>query len=345
MAVEADGPAAQAGVTRGDILLTVGGKAVASPSDLRRLIRAADVGDEVVLEVRHGDEPRTLTVTLGERGEQPYAGLIACCSGRDEIHLDFPMGDALIREVVPDSPAAEAGLQVGDWIVAVDGQTVGAEHPLAELIAARQPGDAVALDIERAGEAVQVTVTLAEHPDEAGQPFLGVHYSDRGDRLFLHGDNLPPAFEDSLMLALPEGVEQGIILGAVEAGGPAAAAGLERGEVVIAIEGEPVAGVHDLRDAVAARRPGEALALTVWRDGAQTSVTVTLGEHPERVGEPYLGVGGSGFLRRNDTDGGTIERHFRFHLPHPDWELPDARPFLFPADPFDVTPALEGEST
>jgi serine protease Do len=82
---------------------------------------------------------------------------------------------AEVRQVVPGSPASEAGLREGDLILAVDDDAVTRETPLAGLIAAHEPGDVVVLTVERAGREREITVELGEWPapDEPGARWQG----------------------------------------------------------------------------------------------------------------------------------------------------------------------------
>jgi S1-C subfamily serine protease len=79
-------------------------------------------------------------------------------------------------EVVADSPAEQAGLQVGDRITAVDDQTIDADHALADVIAGYTPGQQVTLTVVRDSETLTVKLTLGENPDQAGQPWVGISY-------------------------------------------------------------------------------------------------------------------------------------------------------------------------
>jgi membrane-associated protease RseP (regulator of RpoE activity) len=88
---------------------------------------------------------------------------------------------AWIVEVVADSPADQAGLREGDLVVAVDGQALDAENDLATVIGKHKPGDEVTFEIASLGSRLgrenrEVTVTLAENPDAAGNAYLGVRF-------------------------------------------------------------------------------------------------------------------------------------------------------------------------
>jgi membrane-associated protease RseP (regulator of RpoE activity) len=85
---------------------------------------------------------------------------------------------ALLSQVIPDTPAAQAGLQAGDIITAVDNTEVNADHDLATLLGRHKPGDVVTLKVNRGlQEPREVKVTLGEKPGETGKPYLGVYYT------------------------------------------------------------------------------------------------------------------------------------------------------------------------
>jgi S1-C subfamily serine protease len=73
-----------------------------------------------------------------------------------------------ILDVVEGSPAAQAGIQVGDVIVGFDGQAIGSGDDLRDAIRAHRPGDEVSVDIVRAGQDVTVEVTLGTNPIPTG---------------------------------------------------------------------------------------------------------------------------------------------------------------------------------
>ena len=52
------------------------------------------------------------------------------------------------------------------------------------------------------------------------------------------------------------------------------------GDVIVGADGKRVAAIEDLRDVIAAHRPGDQIELNIYRDGKQKTVTVTLGRQP-----------------------------------------------------------------
>jgi S1-C subfamily serine protease len=324
-AVATDGPAAQAGLKRGDILLKINGEAVNNAQELVRSLGNLKSGDQVELTVLHGDEERTLTATLGDRNGQPYLGVSPCGGlpgGPGRVYLQMAGPGARIIEVVPDSPADKAGLKAGDLIAAVGGQKLDSEHSLADLIAQHKPGDSVTLEVTSPNqESREVTLQLGENPDKAGAAYLGVQY--------LPTPPIPPS--DGQSFAFPGGqVEQGALVQRVAEGSPAEAAGLKQGDIITAIDGQSLDSPQALVDVVSQHQPGDVLKLTVYRpqsgETPQTGDTLeleaTLAEHPDKAGEAYLGVtlGGSFRIRRFDGNHGLpglqdLQRRLELELP------------------------------
>jgi len=326
-----DGSAAEAGVVRGDIVLTIDGEQVDEAQDVWGILEKREPGDEVELTVLHGDEERTLTATLGDRDGGATLGLMSCGGLLDVPpvgHRILGLG-ALIVEVMPDSPAEQAGLQEGDHIAAVGGEKLGVANDLADLITAYEPGDAVTLAVKRPGEESRgITVVLGEHPDEEGRAYLGVRYlSLPRIQLERHEQPFPlPRFDsdrDGFGIGPGSRFRQGAIIRKVVEDSPAEAAGLREGDLITAIAGEPVEDPRALADAIAEHKPGDAIMLTVARpdEAEEREVEVTLGESPEDEGSAYLGVmvGSFFMLRSGDSEfppGMELPgKSFRFKLP------------------------------
>ncbi len=181
--------------------------------------------------------------------------------------IGMPGLKAVVDEVHPQTPAAEAGLQPGDRIVAVDGRdTPTAEAVRMALLEALVEHRPVTLTVERGG--VRTTLTLAPGEVDLDQLKDGVF---RLVGIELARPTIPP------------------VIGQVVSGGPADQAGLQPGDRVVAVNGEPVDDWVTFARIVR-KHPGEPLQVTVERDGRPLTLTVvpeavsTGGERVGRIG-------------------------------------------------------------
>jgi membrane-associated protease RseP (regulator of RpoE activity) len=218
---------------------------------------------------------------------------------------------AVIVEVLPGTPADQAGLQEGDVIVAVDSWGVGPDGNLAGLISQYEPGDRLTLQVRRGDKGPRaVRVKLGENPDLPGAPYLGVRYQSALPQGMPSGEMLPldemmpfdemmPLDEhgewqlDELPMPLPGNLGgAGVTVISVTERSPAGDAGLQQGDLITSLDGEPFASAEALSDAIARRQPGDRVALGVIRTGdeGEVELQVRLGEHPDQPGKAYLGV-------------------------------------------------------
>ena len=151
---DANTPAAAAGVRDGDHVVAVDGAHVGSWQDLRwRLLRASGASDAVIEVERPDGSRQRRVVALASLAGADWEGNFMLALG---LRADF--GAPLIDEVLPDKPAARAGLRPGDRIVAIDGAPVRSPGDVAAKTNAK-PGAEVTFRIIRDGTERNATIT------------------------------------------------------------------------------------------------------------------------------------------------------------------------------------------
>jgi len=175
MSVQAQSPAGKAGLEVGDAILQVNGKPPKSFIDFADLL-GAGAGSEITLAISRGTARKDIAVRLVPEKSVFNAGLIRRKLGLSLEELTpqtaarsgFGTADGfLITGVAEDSPAAEAGLQPGNLVTAIDGQLPRDLCAAAKLLYPKKKGDRVQLDIpflQRMGNfniRSQATVELA----------------------------------------------------------------------------------------------------------------------------------------------------------------------------------------
>ena len=172
---------------------------------------------------------------------------------------------AMVSEPQKGSPAAEAGIQSGDIIRAVNGTTVKDARELARTVGMLAPKTEIKLDIIRQGQEKTVTVTLGEMAkDRRAQADKEPAAAPTSDVPHL-GLSLAPAGD------VAGAGDTGVVVMNVEPEGPAAEQGIERGNVILDVGGKPVANVGDVRSALKqAKTDGKHTVLMRVRVGEAT---------------------------------------------------------------------------
>ena len=183
----------------------------------------------------------------------------------ESFQLDKPEG-ALVASVVKNSPADKAGLQAGDVIRQVDGQPIVASGDLPAWVGQAKPGQQARLSVWRQGKPLELVATLGDASDKAGKQARAEEAVGKGQL----GLSLRPLDADERREA---GVHDGLVI--EQARGPAAAAGVQPGDVLLAINGVPIQGIAQVRAAMA--KAGKSVALLIERNGDKIFVPVRLG--------------------------------------------------------------------
>jgi len=153
----------------------------------------------------------------------------------------------VIEAVAADSPAAQAGLMVGDQIKKIDGRDIATRVELLDA-AAKGKGAPLTLEVLRDGRTQTLTVTPIPSP--------GLSPKDDASAYYLGIEEIPPVVNE------------------VVPGKPAAAAGFKEGDRVLSIEGNPIHTWTEMT-ALVKENPGKTLHVDVLREGHRVSLTVT----------------------------------------------------------------------
>jgi len=176
------------------------------------------------------------------------------------------VGGALISSVAPGSAAAEAGLRSGDVITEVNGEPVLRSGSLSSLIGMAAPGDRVKLKVWRDHGEKTIDAKLGS-ADESAEKVVAEAGPADGNQL---GLSLRPLTREEKREAK---LDAGLVV--EQAGGAAARAGVQAGDVLLAINGKPVQSVEQVKGVIAAKP--KSVALLVQRDGETIFVPVKVG--------------------------------------------------------------------
>jgi Do/DeqQ family serine protease len=163
------------------------------------------------------------------------------------LGLDRPRG-ALVTRIVPDSPAAQAGLLVGDLVIGVGKREVQSPAALEYRLALYDIGRRVRLRVLRRGKELRLRVRL-ERPPETTEPDLQL-ITGRSPLAGARVANLSPRL--AVRLDLPAG-KTGVAVVDVDRGSRAARLGLRQGDVIVRIQGDAVRTSQQLAKATARR--------------------------------------------------------------------------------------------
>jgi serine protease Do len=176
----------------------------------------------------------------------------------ESLGLAKPEG-ALVADVMQDSPAAEAGIKVGDIIIEFDGHTIKDSNELPLLVARTPVGKVVKVKLLRNNNPVTVEVKIGELKEE--EP-TGERGSAAEEELGITVQPLTPDVAESLGLSRDL---KGMVVARVEPGSPAEEAGLRRGDVILEVNREPVKDLASYRKALKAAAGKKSVLLLVRR--------------------------------------------------------------------------------
>lgn len=225
------------------------------------------------------------------------------------LELD-PGAGVLVDEVMDGSPAAEAGLEAGDVILAIAGEEIDGIDALVGALRVRSPGDEITTTVQRDGERRELDVTLGERgqkswrltrdgkaprsgswfetdEDADGNTVLRWGGQDGEQEVVIGGFDWLGSGRGYLGI-VPGDLDRdelrdrgafdgrGVVVDDVVGDGPAADAGIEAGDVIVAIDDVEVGDRSELHETLAATEAGQTVTVRVIRDGKAREFTVEL---------------------------------------------------------------------
>lgn len=182
----------------------------------------------------------------------------------ESFKLAKPVG-ALVNDVDKGSAAEWAGIKSGDVVLAVNGRVIDQPGDLSVILGVAQPGDQIDLDVWRQGARRTLHVRLDDAKTPNGKTVAAPTPKPEGR----FGLALRPL---QLEEKQKSGMEEGLLIEGVS--GAAARAGVQAGDLLLAIDGQPVSSVA--QTSVAATRSDKSVALLLLRGGMKIYIALRL---------------------------------------------------------------------
>ena len=186
---------------------------------------------------------------------------------------------ALVADVVPNSPAAKAGIEIGDVIMSFDGKAIGSMRELPRTVAATEIGKTVPVQVLRKGRRIKLDVAVGELDEEepkvaeveSGAPVE----SDEAESLGMRLSSITPDLRQRY--GIDDGIS-GVLVTDLDPSSAAASQGIRPGDVILEVGLEEVEEPTDVIDKVAAasRAQRKTVLLLVDREGDQRFVAIEI---------------------------------------------------------------------
>jgi serine protease Do len=184
---------------------------------------------------------------------------------KEKLDLKDDKG-ALVADVSGGGPAAKAGIQRGDVIVAFDGKPVKDSTELPYMVGSTAVGKSVAVDLLRKGQKKTLQVKIGELKEEKETEAA----SETKPRLGMTVEEITPDIMKNYRLS----ESSGLVVVDVESGSPAAEAGLKEGDVILEVDQKPVKALDEFNQKMESYKQGDTSLLLVKRGEATVFLTL-----------------------------------------------------------------------
>jgi serine protease Do len=205
-----------------------------------------------------------------KKGEDQHLGVLGIAMGAENAH-ESP---ATLATVMPTSPAGKAGFKKGDRVMDIDGQPIETQTDLRFALGTRYAGEEVHITVKRGDEIVERTLELVGELAPFRHAFLGILPL----RPALAAEKNQPAGAEKAAVS-----PQGIAVRAVYPGSPAAGAGIQAGDQVMAIDGTKIDTVADAIKVMNAVVPESVVVVRLVREDKPLELKLTAAGLPTNV--------------------------------------------------------------
>ena len=186
---------------------------------------------------------------------------------REKLDLTVTNG-ALVSDVIPGSPADNAGIKRGDVIVSFDGKPIKESGDLPFIVAATPVGKDVTVEVDRKGHKISQQVKTGELKEE----FEPLSFGESGPLLGMVLQQITPELAKNFDLPL----KSGILVIEVENNSPAAEAGFIPGDIILEIEQRPVRDLSGFSRKIQEFQNGAIVLFLVDRGGSTIFITLKM---------------------------------------------------------------------
>jgi serine protease Do len=175
---------------------------------------------------------------------------------------------ALVQSVETGKPADLAGVKPGDIVTELDGKKIGSNRELIDYISYLPVGSTVKITVLRNGQRQTLTAKTAERPDESDQTDTNEKNNDSGparNKLGMSVQELTPQVRQ--MYSIDDSVRNGVVVMNVKEVSPAGEVGLNEGDVITEVQGQPIKSVDDFRAAIDRAKAGSTMRIYVVTPG------------------------------------------------------------------------------
>jgi serine protease Do len=283
------------------------------PRDNQLYVVVNDPGDPDTL-VQESDDPKNpdddLQIFMGSGGGWLGVGVSEVSAEKMKtLRLPEERG-GLLGKIVPDSPAAKAGLKENDVVLEINGQRIEGTEQFRRMIHEIPAGRTANLTVWRDGRSQNIKVTVGKHdagnmkvfadgpksfgfkmppmpamPDLSGLEHLRSFSMISPGRPLLGIDAETLKGDFGNYFGAPNG--EGVLVRGVFASSPAAKAGLKAGDVITNLNSERVRSASELREKLLTNREGKSIKLGVLRNKSELTLSVELPQQKEEE-EPSL---------------------------------------------------------